>query len=215
MKDELITMFYGSRDHGSFLTNDPKSDSFWAFYRDICRQMADIDLLRTHRDVVDLVKYVRAGLSKADVREKLVEKARLLKQQFSVDDLDTCIDFAGRLVTMICWQDFTFRLNEGQYHWLDADSLADTVATVVNKQNGTNATTSKATNELKIKFEKSFTAMSLVRIAGFEIVWTWNVMDHLKVSEDDKQVHIFGCMACLRWQLDEYVGLRIHSRMPD
>ncbi|CZR37436.1 uncharacterized protein FPRO_02304 [Fusarium proliferatum ET1] len=42
-----------------------------------------------------------------------------------------------------------------------------------------------------VKMEKIFTARNLCRIAGLDIVWTDNLVDHLRLTDDDCRVHVF------------------------
>lgn len=53
----------------------------------------------------------------------------------------------------------------------------------------------------KVKLEKNFNAFNLSRIAGLHNAWTDNLIDHLRISEDDTKVHIFhhaGLLECQR-----------------
>jgi hypothetical protein len=42
-----------------------------------------------------------------------------------------------------------------------------------------------------VKLEKIFNARNLERIAGIEIRWTSNLVDHLRMRNDDTAVEIF------------------------
>lgn len=50
------------------------------------------------------------------------------------------------------------------------------------------------------KFEESFTAFNLQRLAGLEILWTDNLVDHLRLIENDTKLYIFHHVAFLRRQ---------------
>ncbi|KAK0752898.1 hypothetical protein B0T18DRAFT_312886 [Schizothecium vesticola] len=52
----------------------------------------------------------------------------------------------------------------------------------------------------RIKFEKTFNALSLNRIAGLEIQWTDNLADHLRLVNDDQAVRVFHHATFLRNQ---------------
>lgn len=49
------------------------------------------------------------------------------------------------------------------------------------------------------KLENNFTAINL-KLAGLEVVWTDNLIDHLRMSDDDTKVHIFHHAAFLECQ---------------
>ena len=46
-------------------------------------------------------------------------------------------------------------------------------------------------SEEKVKLERMFIGQNLGRIAGLKIIWTNNLVNHLKLSMDDTQVSIF------------------------
>jgi hypothetical protein len=49
-----------------------------------------------------------------------------------------------------------------------------------------------------VKIPKIFNAVNLNRIAGIEICWTSNLLDHLQMTDDDKTVHIFHLATFLK-----------------
>jgi hypothetical protein len=55
-----------------------------------------------------------------------------------------------------------------------------------------------------VELDKAFTARNLERIAGIHVVWTTNLMDHLRMR-DDKRVAIFHHASFLHYQQDWYV----------
>ncbi|EUC41887.1 hypothetical protein COCMIDRAFT_105018 [Bipolaris oryzae ATCC 44560] len=52
----------------------------------------------------------------------------------------------------------------------------------------------------KVKFDSKFSAYSLERLAGIEIVWTNNLADHLRLVEDDTKLCIFHQTTFLKSQ---------------
>jgi hypothetical protein len=50
-----------------------------------------------------------------------------------------------------------------------------------------------------VKLEKRFNARNLERVAGFNVIWTNNLADHLRMTEDDR-VAIFHHATFLKWQ---------------
>jgi hypothetical protein len=52
-----------------------------------------------------------------------------------------------------------------------------------------------------VKLEKIFTARNLVRIGGFEIEWTNNLADHLRIlNDEDKKIALFSNVSFLEAQ---------------
>jgi len=58
----------------------------------------------------------------------------------------------------------------------------------------------------RIKFEKTFNALGLDLIAGVEIRWTDNLIDHLRLINDDTVVCVFHHTAFLECQRSTYVS---------
>jgi hypothetical protein len=52
----------------------------------------------------------------------------------------------------------------------------------------------------RIKFEKTFNALSLRRVAGIDIRWTDNLADHLRLMNDDTLLCVFHHVAFLQRQ---------------
>lgn len=50
------------------------------------------------------------------------------------------------------------------------------------------------------RLEKLFTARNLTYIAGIEIKWTNNIVDHLLLSDDDQSVFVFHFAGYLQFQ---------------
>ncbi|KAH7230710.1 hypothetical protein B0J15DRAFT_518151 [Fusarium solani] len=50
------------------------------------------------------------------------------------------------------------------------------------------------------KLGKLFTGRNLSRIGGIKIIWTTNLADHLRLTDDDQAVFVFHCTSFLRFQ---------------
>ncbi|KAF4978536.1 hypothetical protein FDECE_18199 [Fusarium decemcellulare] len=50
------------------------------------------------------------------------------------------------------------------------------------------------------KLGKLFTGRNLSRISGIKIIWTTNLADHLRLTDDDQAVFVFHCTSFLRFQ---------------
>lgn len=56
-----------------------------------------------------------------------------------------------------------------------------------------------------IELDKTFTARNIERIGGIRIVWTCNLLDHLRMSDDEGSVAIFHHASFLHYQRSRYV----------
>lgn len=52
----------------------------------------------------------------------------------------------------------------------------------------------------RVKLEKIFNAKNLGQIAGIDIIWTDNIADHLRVSDEDQKVALFHHVCFLEYQ---------------
>ena len=50
------------------------------------------------------------------------------------------------------------------------------------------------------KLDNGFVAKDIVQVAGVEIVWTDNLLDHLRLTDDDTKVHVFHYASFLEQQ---------------
>lgn len=63
-------------------------------------------------------------------------------------------------------------------------------ATLADFVNGHFSSTPALSHE-RIKFEKTFNVLSLLKVAGLEVQWTDNLADHLRLANDDRVVRVF------------------------
>jgi hypothetical protein len=57
--------------------------------------------------------------------------------------------------------------------------------------------------DVTVDLEKSFTALSLDRIGGLDIIWTWELANHLLLADDNHKIHLFHGLTCLHWQIEK------------
>lgn len=164
------------------LTMDP----YWLYYSRSCadalRDRGRHCAMRTHRDVVEVAQQLKAGVSRHEIKEALRGKATATHANED-DLLENSINLAVSLLSMIdcgslvhgfsgkteiSWKDGSLR----QYldHYFEEKPVL--------AHNG-------------VRLQKNFTARNLCRIAGMKIVWADNLVDHLRLTEDDSKVHIF------------------------
>lgn len=180
---------------------------FWTYYLDECtnalhdagRHIA----LRTHQDVVEIVRLLRTDVPKYDIRNQTRSKLISAKHHNEDELLDNSINLAASLLLMIdfCGSPYGFS-GHTEMQWVQG-SLADYLEKYF--------ADTCALTDTRVKLEKNFNARSLVRVAGLEIVWTDNLADHLLMSDDDSRVHIFHHATFLECQKDRYVCFSNHK----
>lgn len=180
---------------------------FWSYYVDECtnalhdagRHIA----LRTHYDVVEVVRLFRTDTPRSDIRNQT--RSRLMSSKHNNEDelLDNSINLAASLLLMIdfCGSPYGFS-GHTEMHWAQG-SLADYLEDYFGD--------TCALTDTRVKLEKNFNARSLVRVAGLEIVWTDNMADHLLLSDDDSRVHIFHHATFLECQKNRYACFSHHK----
>ncbi|KAI3330077.1 hypothetical protein F4824DRAFT_515956 [Ustulina deusta] len=138
--------------------------------------------VRTHRDVIDVVYLLKAGATRGDIKQKLRSK---LKTKHTNEDelLENTIDLAASLAVMCdCGISSHGFSGSTEIQWRH-DSLREFLAQYFGDR--------PILSHEKIKLEKTFKATNFGRIAGLEIIWTDNLVDHLRLTDDDTNVHIF------------------------
>lgn len=180
---------------------------FWSYYVDECtnalhdagRHIA----LRTHHDVIEVVRLLRTDISRSDIRDQIRSKLITSKHHNEDELLDNSINLAASLLLMIdfCGSPYGFS-GHTEMHWVRG-SLADYLKDYFED--------TCVLTDTRVKLEKNFNARSLIRVAGLEIVWTDNLADHLLLSDDDSRVHIFHHATLLENQKDRYACFSNHK----
>lgn len=161
---------------------------YWNFYQRECAKALHEGgqhiATRTHQDIADCVHMLRSGQQRGVVKDHL--RSKLTALHTNEDEiLENSIDLAASVLLMMnfCSYSYGFSGRRG-LSWDDGSSLKTPLLhffydnrTEIGKENA--------------KLEKIFTAHNLTRIAGLEVVWTDNMLDHLRLTDDDQRVHIF------------------------
>lgn len=162
-------------DHGPALTHYNESCSIALINggRNVC--------VRTHREILDIAKEMRDLLmTREKIKEDLHSK---LPATVTEAMIETSIDLIAQLLVM---SEFGYASNMfsggGNLDWRSG-TLSDCVQT--------HFTASPALNNETVKLEKAFNARNLDHIAGIRIVWTNNLVDHLRLMDNDKAVAFF------------------------
>ncbi|KAI0438078.1 hypothetical protein F4803DRAFT_570068 [Xylaria telfairii] len=171
--------------------------AFWNYYfKAITCSLDDgrCRVTRTHRDVLDMVNLLKEGATRLEIKQRL--RFKLDANHINEDEsLENSIDLAASLAVMCdCGASSHGLSGSTEIQWRH-DSLRDFLAKTFHV---------RPTLALeKIKLETTFTARNLNRIAGLEIIWTDNLVDHLKLADDDRKVYVFHHASFLeaqRWR---------------
>ncbi|RBR25180.1 uncharacterized protein FIESC28_02088 [Fusarium coffeatum] len=167
-------------------SRDLDLQSFWTYYNKECTRALHNGgryvALRSHRDVVDCIRKLKSGMLRHDIKEELRKK--LTSPHDNEDEmLDNSIDLAASLLLMMSFSSFAYGFSGRSHLRWSHGSLESFVSAYFDP----GAPQAKE----NVKMEKIFTARNLCRIAGLDIVWTDNLVDHLRLIDDDQRVHIF------------------------
>lgn len=79
--------------------------------------------------------------------------------------------------------------------WQENETLSETIAKRIKTISGgpmnLRGTCASCSQSKHDRYGKNFNAMKLARIAGFEIIWTSNLMDHLLLQDEDDKVKVY------------------------
>jgi hypothetical protein len=157
----------------------------------------------THQQVLTIVTELRAG---AQSREQVVAKRHILREQCPQAEAERAINLAASLLVPLNFSGVGGARRGETVNWAATDSLE----LVINSRlaallSATDAAlkspqSSCTSCNLSLRFPKSFNARQIKYVAGFEIVWTSNLLDHLLVLDADEKVkvHIYHQVKLLR-----------------
>lgn len=182
-------------DHPSPTTPN-LDDAYWTYYHhesanalhDGGRHVA----ARTHGDIVACAARLRRGLPREEVKRAL--RGELLRARHANDDemLDNSVDLTASLLVMANFGRYAYGFSGRNRVCWAKGSLRGFVRDYFEPEG-------RLANEA-VKLERVFKASSLDRIAGLEVVWTDNLADHLRLTDDDRKVHLFHHASFLETQ---------------
>jgi hypothetical protein len=140
-------------------------------------------LLRTHQHVVNITDQFRELTPRNDIKSNTKELFTS-KSDREGEILDNSIDLAARLYLMMSIGHSNYAVSSGTSETWDEGNLKDFLSIYFNEP--------QVLSNSNIKFEKSFNAYNLGRIAGIKVKWTNNLIDHLRmINADDKTIEVF------------------------
>lgn len=146
-------------------------------------------LVRTHQDIVNISEQLEDGCTREEIKEN-TKKLFRSKVEDRIDEdviLNNSIDLVTRLylmVNVVSDGAKTSSVTKGKKLRWDSGNIKDVLSSHFNEP--------QVLDNSSMRFEKTFTARNLERIAGIKIKWTNNLADHLRmVDVDDKIVAIF------------------------
>lgn len=168
---------------------------YWSFYKEACthalhdggRHIA----IRTHADVVEIAAQLQAGLTKSEIKD-IIRKKLTSQHQDEEEILENSVNLVSSLLLMVHFGTFSYGFSGRKALQWEEGSLRQHVAHYFGAP--------PVLSHERVKLEKNLTAVNLDRIAGLEIIWTDNLIDHLRMSDDDTKVHIFHHAAFLECQ---------------
>jgi hypothetical protein len=199
-KECIAHDLWGSPPDSSLLLRD--SDPFgayWRYYQQECeRGLHDGGrhiLARTHQDILDIVAALKIGQSRNQIQQSL--RSKLKKSHENEDELiDSSIDLAARIWLMIDFGNMQYGFSgRRQLQW-KSEPLKDRVTS--------HFSSPPSLGDKGVKLPRVFNALNLERIAGVEILPTPNLLDHLRLTDDDTKLYIFHHASVLHCHLHKY-----------
>jgi hypothetical protein len=194
---------------GEFARTPSKQATYFRYYEEQCRKFLynctkseQKVPTKTHRHIVllaQLLQGVAPGptLRKIDILEAFRDTIPASVPPATDKLLYNTIDFVTRLLLMLDIGpehpgDRT--INQLPVPWKDDSTLPDFIA---NQFDGTKELV------VPVRLERIFIAPNLELIGDIQIVWTDNLADHLRMSEDDTKVAVYSHSQFLKMNRDK------------
>lgn len=147
-------------------------------------------LLRNYQQVLDTTgQFIQLA-----PREEIMFNMKPLftsKSDREQEILNNSIDLAARLYLMVNIGDSKYAVSSGTSLIWEKGNLKDFLSNYFNDP--------CVLGDSNVKFENTFNAYSLKRIAGIKVKWTNNLIDHLRIIEaDEKTVEVFPHVSFLK-----------------
>ena len=181
--------------------SQPSLDHFYeehfsekGYYTRQCRlfnQLPSALSVDTHTHIADVARLLRKNLHRKDLLEQMCATLGPDEQAKHQKSINLVI----RLVLMMKVGNVEQDPFGGSVDW-ESGTLREFVQSCFGQP-------SRLSHE-RMKLEKTFNGRNLERVAGIELKWTDNLLDHLKLKSDDRVVLVFGHAAFLKTQKHRY-----------
>ena len=176
-----------------------------AYFRDWFEEQCDAATgqvsVQTHREILCIISFLQANLSRAEIEDKLYV-------QCGEEHLVAAsIDLAARIWLTLSIGTLPNSLSPGtSVAWNDG-RLSSTIHSLWSLPQLSDS----------IKLPKSFNAANIEKIVGIKIEWTSNLVDHLRLEDDDTKVLIYHQMSFLELhqQDSRLVLILVQRSFPD
>ncbi|KAK8108317.1 uncharacterized protein PG998_010330 [Apiospora kogelbergensis] len=183
---DLTKWLWGSSSRGA-ISLKADSQPYFNFYSSKCLEYLTDGgrniFQRTHADVVNISDRILRG----DEREDLLTYIKSLKggspTSHSRCYAEHSIDLCATLLTMTDIGECTFRLSMQDFVTWTAGPLRDALTS--------HFSPTRSLDARDAKLDSVFTAPNLTRIGGIRILWTSNLANHLRLTENDAAVFIY------------------------
>ena len=156
-----------------------------AYFRDWVEEQCDAATgqvsVQTHREIIHIISLLQANLSRAEIVTEL---------HVQCDDenlIAASINLAARIWLTLSIGTLPNSLSLGTSITWNDGPLSSTVHSLWSLPRLSES----------IKLPKSFHAANIERIAGIKIEWTSNLVDHLRLEDDDTKVLIYHQLSYL------------------
>ncbi|TQS39214.1 hypothetical protein Golomagni_00264 [Golovinomyces magnicellulatus] len=206
-KVALSNVFWG--DLKISLVRTPRGvHEYFEYFETQCRQTLikwekyDLSELKFSH-VAEIAKMLKAGITRPDIEqflgETLVSDCRIIASEI--------IDLTVRLLLMVpiwsFWQGV--RPDESALTWVEGTVERSFERHFRSKPKQNQSQTYEYRFKQHIILEKSLTAHRLEELGGMKVVWTDNLLDHLKLNVESNSIFIFHYASFLNYQRRNHI----------
>lgn len=153
-------------------------NAYFAYYSHQCRTLNDVSL-KTHQDFLGAALELKTNPNKADLKQALESKAILAHTPVDDDVLENTVILATSLYLMVevGIPKMSYDGGRALFRWDTSD-----LKTALHDHYSQPA----KLDHLGVRFEPLFKACNFEKVAGIKIDWTSNLIDHLRINEDEE-----------------------------
>lgn len=179
-----------------FLCNQDDSEQpYFRFYEREVQNVRPDSPTSSHTHIAALINLVRTS-TRAEIEAHIANRLTATELEKSCEIIGDAINLAIRLLLMVS----TTRFKVMGQAYISGETKLDWTTGTIKEFCDTELVRPQTEMEEVVKLEKAFNARSLERIGGIKIRWTSNIVDHLRMRDDDKAVEIFHYASFLSFQ---------------